>query len=90
VRELLVVHDRDEDYGVSVGAMCAEAARARGLVVRSRPVWNHDERPEDDLRDASAVPYVGVAGSGAAEMWRELHLADSSLWLLGSEGVAED
>src|SRR5919109_3304961 len=30
VRELLVVHDHDQGYGVPVGAMCAEAARERG------------------------------------------------------------
>ena len=88
VGELLVVHDHDEDYGVSVGAMCVEAARARGLVVRSRPVWNHDEPMEDDLGEAEAVLYVGVAGSGAVGLWRGLHAADPSLRLLGSEGVA--
>lgn len=89
VNDLLVVHDHDEDYGVSVGAMCVEAARARGLVVRSRPVWNHDEPEADDLGAAEAVLYVGVAGSGAVGLWRNLHAADPALWLLGSEGVAE-
>jgi branched-chain amino acid transport system substrate-binding protein len=89
VARLLVVHDHDEDYGVSVGAMCAAAARERGLEVRSRPVWNHDEPPEADLDGAQAVLYVGVAGSGAEGMWHQLHAANPALWLLGSEGVAE-
>jgi branched-chain amino acid transport system substrate-binding protein len=89
VRELLVVHDHDADYGVAVGAMCADAAREQGLGVRMRPVWDHDERPDRDLDGAGALLYVGVAGSGAAAMWDHLHRADPSLWLLGSEGVAE-
>jgi branched-chain amino acid transport system substrate-binding protein len=88
VRELLVVHDHDDGYGVPVGAMCAEAARDRGLTVRARPVWDQDETPADDLGEAQAVLYVGVAGSGALALWRELHAADPSLWLLGTEGVA--
>jgi hypothetical protein len=62
VHELLVVHDHDDGYGVPVGVMCAEAARERGLAVRSRPVWDHDESPADDIGDAQAVLYVGVAG----------------------------
>jgi branched-chain amino acid transport system substrate-binding protein len=37
---------------------------------------------------AQAVLYVGVAGSGAVGLWRDLHAIDSSLWLLGTEGVA--
>jgi branched-chain amino acid transport system substrate-binding protein len=89
VQRLLVVHDHGRDYGVSVGAMCTDAARALGLDVRSRPVWNHDEPSTDDLGDAEAVLYVGVAGSGAADMWRELHEANPQLWLIGSEGVAD-
>ena len=89
VRELLVVHDHDEGYGVPVGAMCVDAARNRGLVVRSRLVWNYDEPPADDIGDAQAVLYVGVAGSGAVGLWRELHAANTAMWLLGSEGVAE-
>jgi branched-chain amino acid transport system substrate-binding protein len=88
VRELLVVHDHDHRYGIPVGAMCAEAARGHGLAVRSRPVWNHDESPADDVGDAQAVLYVGVAGSGAVGLWRGLHAIDPALWLLGTEGVA--
>jgi branched-chain amino acid transport system substrate-binding protein len=53
------------------------------------PVWDHDESPADDVRDAQAVLYVGVAGSGAVGLWRDLHATDSALWLLGTEGVAE-
>jgi branched-chain amino acid transport system substrate-binding protein len=89
VRELLVVHDYSDEYGEPVGAMCADAARDRGLVVRIRPVWDHDEEPAADLGDAQAVLYVGVAGSGAIELWHALHAARPELWLLGSEGVAE-
>jgi len=88
VAELLVVHDHDEGYGVPVGRMCAEAARERGLAVEARPVWDHGETL--DLGDAQAVLYVGVAGSGAAGMWHELHSLNPDLWLLGSEGVAGD
>jgi branched-chain amino acid transport system substrate-binding protein len=89
VRELLVVHDHGEQYGVPVAAMCVRAARERALAVRSRPVWNNDEVPAADLGDAQAVLYVGVAGSGAATLWHELHAAEPSLWLLGTEGVAD-
>jgi branched-chain amino acid transport system substrate-binding protein len=88
VRDLLVVHDHDEQYGVPVAAMCVRAARERGLAVRSRPVWNHDEPPAADLDGAQAVLYVGVAGSGAVALWKGLHAADPRLWLLGTEGVA--
>lgn len=85
VGKLLVVHDHDRDYGVSVGAMCAEAARDRGLAVRVEPVW--DELPASV--DAEAVLYVGVAGSGAVALWHALHELDPAMWLLGTEGVAE-
>jgi branched-chain amino acid transport system substrate-binding protein len=88
VRELLVVHDHDGDYGVPVGAMCVAAARERGLAVRSRPVWDHDEPMAGDVLGAQAVLYVGVAGSGAVGLWRDLHALDRTLWLLGSDGVA--
>jgi branched-chain amino acid transport system substrate-binding protein len=88
VQELLVVHDHDGGYGVPVGAMCAEAARERGLGVRSRPVWNHDERPADDPGEAEAVLYVGVAGSGAVTLWHDLHAENARMWLLGAEGIA--
>jgi branched-chain amino acid transport system substrate-binding protein len=83
VRSVLVVHDHDSFYGQPVGEMCAEAARAAGMEVRIEPV--------PDVVDAAgveAVLYVGVAGSGAVEMWESLHAADPSLWLVGSEGVA--
>jgi branched-chain amino acid transport system substrate-binding protein len=89
VQKLLVVHDHDRGYGVPVGAMCAEAARERGLAVRSRLVWDREEAMAEDLGEPQAVLYVGVAGSGAVGLWRELHAADPSLWLLGTEGVAE-
>ena len=88
VRDLLVVHDHGDEYGEPVGALCAEAARERGLAVRIRPVWDHDEEPVADLADAQAVLYVGVAGSGAVGLWHALHEANPDLWLLGSDGVA--
>jgi branched-chain amino acid transport system substrate-binding protein len=90
VGEVLVVHDHDSDYGIPVGRMSVEAARARGLAVRDRPVWNHDEDFTTDLAGAGAVLYVGVAGSGAVEGWNALHAANPELWLLGSEGVAQE
>ena len=89
-REVLIVHDHDADYGVAVGEMCDAAARERGLTVRTRPIWNHDEPWKEDVGDADAVLYVGVAGSGALGLWRDLHEHDPDMWLLGSEGVAQD
>ena len=90
VRELLVVHDHDDGYGAPVGAMCAEAARDRGVAVRIRPVWDAGEREADDLGAADAVLYAGVAGSGAIGMWHALHEARPDAWLLGTDGVAAD
>jgi branched-chain amino acid transport system substrate-binding protein len=89
MRELLVVHDHDDGYGVPVGRMCLEAARERGLEARSRPVWDAEGHPAADLGGAGAVLYVGVAGSGAIDLWHELHAARPELWLLGSERVAQ-
>lgn len=86
IADLLVVHDHGEEYGIPVGAMCADAARAAGIATRARPVWDHDE--EMDLGEAQAVLYVGVAGSGAVGMWNGLHERDPGLWLLGTDGVA--
>jgi hypothetical protein len=88
ITDLLIVHDHDAGYGVPVGRMCADAARNRGLAVRLRPVWDHDERAADDIGEAEAVLYVGVAGSGAERMWHELHAVNPEMWLLGTEGVA--
>jgi branched-chain amino acid transport system substrate-binding protein len=90
VGEVLVVHDYGDEYGEPVGAMCAEAARERGLRVRIRRVWDQEEAPADDLGAAEAVVYVGVAGSGAKGLWHDLHAANPRLWLIGSEGVAAD
>jgi branched-chain amino acid transport system substrate-binding protein len=89
-RELLIVHDHDADYGSAVGAMCDDAARERSLTVRTRPIWNADEPWVEDVGDADAFLYVGVAGSGALGLWRDLHAHNPSMWLLGSEGVAEE
>ena len=69
--------------------MCAEAARARDIAVRARPVWNYDESWAGDLGGAEALLYAGVAGSGAVGLWRDLHAARPDMWLLGTEGVAE-
>ena len=66
--------------------MCVEATAAE---VRSRPVWDWDEDMAADVGDAQAVLYVGVAGSGAVGLWDGLHELDPSLWLLGTDGVAE-
>jgi branched-chain amino acid transport system substrate-binding protein len=90
VAELLVVHDHDSEYGIPVGQMSVAAARARGLTVRHRPVWDHDEDFTADLGAAGAVLYVGVAGSGAVHGWNAIHAAKPELWLLGSEGVAQE
>ena len=49
VGDVLIVHDYGDEYGEPVGAMCAQAARERGLAVRIRPVWDHDEDPVADL-----------------------------------------
>jgi branched-chain amino acid transport system substrate-binding protein len=89
VSDLLVVHDYGDQYGAPVGAMCVRAAQERGIAVRSRPVWDHDEPPAADLGGADAVLYVGVAGSGAIGLWHDLHALDPGMWLLGTEGVAE-
>ena len=86
VARLLLVHDHDDGYGVPVARMCAEATTAE---VRSRPVWDWDEDMAADLGDAQAVLYVGVAGSGAVGLWDGLHELDPSLWLLGTDGVAD-
>jgi branched-chain amino acid transport system substrate-binding protein len=86
ITSALVVHDHDEDYGVPVGTMCAEAARAAGIETRALPVWDCDE--EMDPGAVQAVLYAGVAGSGAVGLWNGLHEIDARLWLLGTDGVA--
>ena len=84
---VLVIHDHDEGYGKPVGAMCADAARARGLAVRHQPVW--DDPPERaELANAEAVVYAGVAGPSIASSWEALHELDPALWLIGTDGVA--
>jgi branched-chain amino acid transport system substrate-binding protein len=41
-----------------------------------------------ELDGAEALLYVGVAGSGAVDLWHDLHAADPAMWLPGSDGVA--
>jgi branched-chain amino acid transport system substrate-binding protein len=90
VSALLVVHDHDPGYGDPVGRMCVEAARARGIEARGRPVWNHDQSIADELADVPAVLYVGVPGPGTATLWHDLHAAHPGMWLLATDGVAVD
>ncbi len=87
--KLLVVHDYGDDYAEPLATDIAAGARERGVEVRVRPVWDWDERSEDDLPGALALLYVGVAGAGADEMFVGLHDLDPELWLLGTEGIAE-
>ncbi|HET7170387.1 MAG TPA: hypothetical protein VFI18_02015, partial [Gaiellales bacterium] len=68
----------------------AEAAKARGIETRSRPVWDHAEGIAHDVEGAEAVLYVGVPGPGTAALWRDLHTADPALWLLATDGIAVD
>ena len=87
VRSLLVVHDHDEGYGMPVGAMCVETAAARGLAVRSGPVW--DDPPERaDILEIEAVVYAGAGGASIAPLWETLHQLDPTLWLVGTDGIA--
>ena len=88
VADLLVVHDHDDGYGVPVGEMCAAAALALGLAVRRRPVWGAEETM--NLGTHGAVVYVGVPGSGAVRLWRDLHAALPEAWLVGMEGLVDD
>jgi branched-chain amino acid transport system substrate-binding protein len=87
IEDVLVVHDYGDEYGEPVGRLCAEAARERGLQVRIRRIWDHDEQPAADLQTAQAVLYVGVAGSGLRDLWARLHAANPDLWLLGTDGI---
>lgn len=88
VRRPVVVHDHDRGYGVPVGGMCAAAAKARGLDVRSRPVWDHDEAVVADVGDADAVIYVGAPGSGAVALWNRLYEIDPRMWLAATDALA--
>lgn len=90
LRSVLVVHDHDDGYGVPVGGMCLRALRDAGLDARARPVWDHDERIAADLEGADAVLYAGVAGSGAAALWGNLHRHGPGRWLLATDGLAVD
>jgi branched-chain amino acid transport system substrate-binding protein len=86
ITRTLVVHDHDDEYGVPVGTMCAEAARSNGIETRAIPVWDCND--DIDLHGEQAVLYAGVAGSGAVGLWQALHERDPDLHLLGTDGVA--
>jgi branched-chain amino acid transport system substrate-binding protein len=86
IERALVIHDHDGGYGIPVGKMCTDAARAAGIEARAVPVWDRDD--EIELDGEQAVLYAGVAGSGAVGLWRALHERDDRLWLLGTDGVA--
>src|SRR4051794_13682268 len=58
IARVLVIHDHDDVYGVPVGTMCAEAARAAGIETRAVPVWDCDD--EIELDGEQAVLYAGV------------------------------
>jgi branched-chain amino acid transport system substrate-binding protein len=90
ILRVLVVHDHDDGYGVPVGAMCAQALQAAGVDVSSRPVWDHVDAIAADVAGKDAVLYAGVAGSGAARLWHDLHRLDGALRLLGTDGLATD
>jgi branched-chain amino acid transport system substrate-binding protein len=90
VRELLVVHDHDPGYGYPVAVMCVEAATARGIHTRRRPIWNRDEAIANDVAGADAVLYVGVPGPGTAGFWRDLPAVNPKMWLLATDGLAVD
>lgn len=87
VQSVVVVHDHDEGYGRPVGAMCADAARARELALELQPVWD-DALRRADLADVEAVVYAGVAGPTIASFWEALHELDRDLWLIGTDGIA--
>ena len=89
IHTVLVVHDHDDGYGVPVGRLCLQALREAGVDVRARPVWDH-EPVADDLAGVGAVLYAGVAGPGAAILWRDLHRMDPARWLLATDGLAVD
>jgi ABC-type branched-subunit amino acid transport system substrate-binding protein len=89
VTDLLIVHDYGTGTAEHDAAEWAAITAEAGVRTRMRRVWDHDERPQDDIADARAVCYVGVAGSGAFDLWNGLHTMDPALWLLGTEGVAQ-
>ena len=89
VDDVLVVHDYATVRRAG-GRHVRAGGRERGLAVRIRPVWDHDEDQVADLGEARAVLYVGVAGSGAVGLWDTLHAAKADLWLVVSDGVAQE
>jgi branched-chain amino acid transport system substrate-binding protein len=87
VSRVLVVHDHGDEYGAPVGAMIADETARRGLAVRLEPVW--DAAPtHEDIGDAEAVVYAGVAGPQTPSLFDALHSLDPELWLLGTDGLA--
>src|SRR5690242_1692888 len=61
IERALVVHDHDDEYGIPVGEMCANAAREADIETIARPIWDHAD--EIDTGGADAVLYAGIAGS---------------------------
>jgi branched-chain amino acid transport system substrate-binding protein len=89
VSPVLVVHDYGDEYGAPVGAMIADETARRGLAVRLEPVWDATPTPED-IGDAKAVVYAGVAGPQTASLFDTLHSLGPELWLLGTDGLAAE
>lgn len=84
---VLVIHDYGDEYGEPIGAMIADEAARRELSVRLEPVW--DEEPtREDIGEAQAVVYAGVAGTQTASLFDTLHALDPELRLVGTDGVA--
>ena len=84
---VLVVHDYGDEYGEPVGAMIADEAARRELSVRLEPIW--DEEPtRENIGDARAIVYAGVAGTQTASFFDTLHQLNPELLLVGTDGVA--
>ena len=76
VDDVLVVHDYGDEYGEPVGAMCAQAARERGLAVRIRPVCGPRRGPRGRPRRGARRPLrrggrVGRRRPLGRPAWRE-------------------
>jgi len=91
------VLDDEEPFNVPLATLVAGDAEHAGITVAA-----HDELSTTagtkfageveriTKSGAGAVFLSGTAGAGAAALWRALHAADPSLWLLGSSAMAEE